>query len=317
MRVLRKVRENRVVNSFFRKALKKSSEISVKFHNYFISRWSTSGIIDCNFGKYKFKYFNKCDDWLAHYFYYGLPYHEKADLNLFIELSKKSETIVDIGANTVLFSVLASKANSRSKIYSIEPYSANADRMKINLSLNSAQNVSVHEFAIGEYDGEILIAIPKNGSVTDVSSVNVEFSKSVYPDIQWDYVLVKVKTLDNFAGESKIHINLIKCDVESFEMSVFKGADKTLSQDKPTILFECFLDEERKLFFNDILVKYNYYVYLILEQGVVYIKEGFISSSYGLNYLVTPVKPTRTFISYLDTEELWKELLLNPTESLL
>jgi FkbM family methyltransferase len=189
--------------------------------------------------------------------------------------------------------------------------------MKIDLSLNSAQNVSVHEFAIGEYDGEILIAIPKNGSITDVSSVNVEFSRSIYPDIQWDHVLVKVKTLDNFASESKIHINLIKCDVESFEMSVFKGADKTLSQDKPTIIFECFLDEERKSFFNDILVKYNYYVYLILEQGVAYIKEGFINSSYGLNYLITPVKPTKTFISYLNNEELWKELLLNPTESVL
>lgn len=109
-------------------------------------------------------------------------------------------------------------------------------------------------------------------------------------------------------------INLIKCDVETFEMSVFKGAERVLEENKPTIIFECFLDDERKLFFNNILKKHNYYAYLILEQGVVYIQEGFINASYGINYLITPVKPSKTFLSYKSVKELWKELLLHPID---
>lgn len=312
MGILQNIRKNNLVNMLFRKTLKKSSELSVKINSFLINRWSPSGVLNCTFGEYKFKYYNNCDDGLAHYFYYNIPYQEKADLNLFIELSKKSMTIVDIGANTGLFSVLASTVNSKSKIYSIEPYSINAKRMKINLDLNSAINVSVHEIAIGENEGEIQITIPKNKSITDVSSANSDFSKSIYPDILWDTQKVKINSLDFFAKENKIKINLIKCDVESFEMSVFKGAERVLIEDKPTIIFECFLDDERKLFFNNVLKQYNYYAYLILEQGLVYIQEGFVNVSDGLNYLITPVKPSKTFISYKNVDELWKELLLNP-----
>jgi FkbM family methyltransferase len=313
MKILRK---NRALNSFFRKALKKSSILSVKIHSFLINRWPPSGVIDCRFGQYKFKYYNKCDDGLTNYFYYDLPYHEKSDLNLFIELAKKSETIVDIGANTGLFSVLASIVSPKSKIYSFEPYSANAERMEINLNLNSANNVIVHQLAIGENDGEIPIAIPKDKSITDVSSVNGDFSKNIYPNIMWDSEVVKIKKLDTFAKENNIQIDLIKCDVETFEMSVFKGAESVLIGNKPTIIFECFLDNERKLFFNNILNQYSYYAYLILEEGVVYIPEGFVNSSYGLNYLITPVKPSKSFISYKNVDELSKELLLCPTAHL-
>ena len=129
----------------------------------------------------------------------------------------------------------------------------------------------------------------------------------------WESQVVPLTTLDSFALENKITIDLIKCDVETFEMSVFKGAERILTEDKPTILFECFLDDERKLFFNNVLRKHNYYVYLMLEQGVVYIQEGFVNASYGLNYLITPVKPTKTFINYQNIEDLWKGLLLRST----
>ncbi len=194
MPVLKTLRKNKIINGFFSYLLKKSAKSSANIHSFLMQRWPPSGIIDCNFGEYKFKYYNECDDGFPYFFCYDLPYHEKADLNLFIQLSKKSKTIVDVGANTGLFSVLASIANPKSTIYSIEPYSANANRMKINLGLNSASNVTIHEIAIGESNGEINLAIPKDKSITDVSSVNSTFSKSIYPEVIWDNQTVKIKT---------------------------------------------------------------------------------------------------------------------------
>ena len=66
-------------------------------------------------------------------------------------------------------------------------------------------------------------------------------------------ISVDLTTLDELSAKIKKRINLIKCDVETYEMNVFKGAFDTLKNDKPTILFESFLDEERKIFFNNIL----------------------------------------------------------------
>lgn len=189
---------------------------------------------------------------MVQYLYYELPYHEKADLTLFLTLSGQAKTIVDIGANTGLFSVLASLSNPQASIYSFEPYRVNAGRMKDNLDLNGIRNVTVFEMAIGESDGEVDFAVPANEAITDVSSVNQDFSRSIYPDVKWGSSTVKVSRLDRMAQENGWKVDLIKCDVESFEMSVFKGADRILTEDRPAILFECFLDQERQTFFQRI-----------------------------------------------------------------
>ena len=82
-----------------------------------------------------------------------------------------------------------------------------------------------------------------------------------------------------------------------------------MQNQRPTFFFECFLDEERKLFFDQILKDYGYYVYLIFESGVVYCSEGMIDAKLGLNYILTPVKPISTYISFLDKDILCKALL--------
>jgi hypothetical protein len=63
-------------------------------------------------------------------------------------------------------------------------------------------------------------------------------------------------------------------------------------------LFECFLDGERQAFFNDILKKYNYYMYAVLAEGLVHMNKGFDQRVGGLNYLLSPVLPQNNFIKY-------------------
>lgn len=312
MGILKHARKNKFINLIVRQTLKKSSAVSAKLHSYLIGRWTTSGAINCRFSNIKFKYYNECDDGLVQFFYYNIPYHGKNDLRLFIELAKSSVTVLDIGAHTGLFSVLASIANRNSNIHAIEPYSVNAKRMKINITLNTCSNVTIHETAMGANDGEVEFTVPDENRITDVSSINSDFSKRMYPNVKWKSVRVKLHTPDNFTKKNNLHPDLIKIDVETLEMEVFKGAQRILTEDKPTIIFECFLDTERKNFFNRLLEEYNYYAYLIFEHGVVHLKEGFVDKPGELNYLITPVKPVRTFISFNDTKNLSKELLLRP-----
>lgn len=309
MNLLKRIRRNVFVNRLISRLIKFSSKNSKRFHSFLINRWPTSGITECEFENYNFKYYNACDDGLVNHFYYGVPFHESNDLKLFLILSKKAQTIVDIGANTGLFSVLAHKANPNAEIHSIEPYHTNAERLRKNLKINGSKNVAVHEIAIGELNGDLELSIPENENITDVSSANHEFSKSIYPEIRWKKKRVPSLTLDAFISAHNCKIDLIKCDVESFEMSVFKGAKQLLKEQKPTILFECFLDDERQLFFNSILKEYDYYLYVIMESGIVYMKEGFQQVSNGLNFIITAVKPENTYIPYSDEEKICASLL--------
>jgi len=308
-KLLSQIRKNKLLNIVVRSFLKSGSRISERFFQFLISRWPTSGEIVCTFENIKFKLYNECEAGHQNIFYYDLPYPEKADLQLFVVLAEKSETILDIGAHTGLFSVLASTVNPKASIYAFEPYYINAERFKKNITINKIQNVQLFEAAMGENEGETSLAIPKDRTSTYVSSLSKDFSESMYPNLAWENIPVKVMTIDTFANMLSKPIDLIKCDVETFEMAVFKGAKNTIKSHRPTFFFECFLDEERKQFFNQILTDYGYYVYLIFESGVVYCSEGMVDAKLGLNYILTPVIPTSTYISFSDKDIICRSLL--------
>ena len=295
--MLRSVRNIGVINKIFRSILlsfKRSTNRSLDFAE---RRWPVNGVISFNKAGIDFKLYNECDDGLVNDFFYERKYDEDADLILFTALARQSKTIVDIGANTGLFSVLSSVTNPSAAIYAVEPYSPNFTRLNINLKLNDCRNVTPLQAAMGESVGSIEMTVPQNNSITDVSSVNGDFSKKIYPDMVWKKEAVKLETLDNIKVAKAITIDLVKCDVESYEMSVFKGMDMVLKEDRPAVLFECFVDEERQKFFNDILLKYNYYIYGVLNEGLVHLNNG-LQNTNTLNYLLSPVAPKDNFLSY-------------------
>jgi len=181
--------------------------------------------------------YNQCDDGLVYYFYYQVTYEEEADLSLFAELSKSSTLAIDIGANTGLFSIVSSIVNSQIKIYAFEPYPVNAERLSLNLRLNNLTNVELVDEALGEALGNLDIAVPRNKSITSMASANHQFAKGMNPDLEWESITVPINSIDNFRRKLELPIDLIKCDVETFEMSVFRGAYDTLKIDRPTIIF--------------------------------------------------------------------------------
>jgi FkbM family methyltransferase len=309
-RLLRRIREIEIINRLVRSTLRFAAIRGSRLFQELQKRWPTYGLTDCEFNGIKFKMLNRCDDGLIYNFYYNVKYNEDADLALFSELSKSSNCVLDIGANTGLFSIISSITNPNLKIYAFEPYGVNVDRLRFNLVANKIDNVKIINEALGDKTGTLEIAVPKDGSITSVASADHQFSKKIHPDVEWETIMVFMNTLDNFREKLDMPINLIKCDVETFEMSVFKGAVNTLETDKPTIIFESFLDKERRVFFNNILTKFDYSLYLILEEGIVYSANGFPETNFGMNFLITPVKPQRNFISYKQTDLIRTEILL-------
>ncbi len=72
-------------------------------------------------------------------------------------------------------------------------------------------------------------------------------------------MIVPVTTLDLYAQDHFDRpVAFIKCDVEGHEFSVFKGGERVLREDRPTILFECHEGQLADGLFFDYLADLQY-----------------------------------------------------------
>ena len=97
--------------------------------------------------------------------------------------------------------------------------------------MNSVSNVSAHNVGLSDTPGSLEFYYYAEGT-GNASLANL--SNRV------DSVTLEcpVDTLDNYVTRTGIKIDLIKCDVEGAELSVFKGAINTIASQKPIIFSE-------------------------------------------------------------------------------
>jgi FkbM family methyltransferase len=174
-------------------------------------------------------------DWVQYnLFIYG-KYEENETL-LWEKLVKKSSVILDIGANVGYFSLLASKINPKSSIFSFEPIKHTFDRLSYNVKQNNFQNIKLFNCAISD-ENRILSINVGNENNWGMSSVNNhEFTSGKIENIN-------AISIDNFVKEEKIQrVDLIKLDIEGAEYMALEGMKNTLDNYSPDILIEI-LDE--------------------------------------------------------------------------
>jgi len=130
--------------------------------------------------------------------------------------------IVDIGAHIGTFTLLASKiVGEQGKVIAIEPEVHNFEQLKRNLELNRIKNVVPVNVALSDFNDKKDFFITKGSGCHSFSPMPGE--KII------DKIQVNVKTLDTLLQELNISkIDLIKIDAEGAEISVLKGAEKTL-----------------------------------------------------------------------------------------
>jgi len=111
-------------------------------------------------------------------------------------------------------------------------------------------------------------------------------------------------TLDDYVERSSLGpMHLIKCDVEGHELDVFKGGEKTLARDRPTLLFECHHAEAVKgEIFNYLsqLGYDGYFFHVTPADHANYLTKGrgtYVHYSEHANYeYVTPAAGHRNYI---------------------
>ena len=300
--ILKKVRAIPVFNKLIRNAL-----LSVMRSILFLQkRWKISGCLNLSFEGVGFKYYSRADDSIADMLYYGNNYIEYASIETFLKVARLSKVILDIGANTGLYSVIGAKSNADATFYSFEPNPANFKRLRQNIQLNDIHNVTTLQQAVGNTNLDIQFFVPKTGEIIDTSSALRDFSESTYDGkISWINITVGQTTLDNFVEMNSIsHIDLMKVDVEGYELMVFEGGQKIIEKFKPVIICEIFLNDEKKIYFHQFTKRHGYIAYMILEDGLVRMDEELIQNEIGLNYLFSTVRTENVFTPFRELHQL-------------
>lgn len=172
---------------------------------------------------------------------------------------KKEYTIVDIGAQSGLYSLFA-KYLPLSKIYAFEPFPATFELLNKNLKLNSITNVITHNLAISDKIGTAILntSISHNGLHT--LGENPERFKDIVP------IEVQTTTLDDFI---KWPVDYIKIDTEGYEFYILKGGKEIIKKYKPTLQIEYNLINMKQCDVSETMLKeiINEIGYVIVSQA--------------------------------------------------
>ena len=308
---IRKIKNASLINAPGRMILRLLSyDIPAKLNASITPKWRVNGKFTFQVGDTKLNFYSEGDDGVADALYYQPGHYEEYhELELFCRLSKNVKTVLDIGANTGIFSVTAALSNKNCFVYAFEPYYINANRLKKNLALNNISNAEIIPFAVGDTIGEITFTIPENESICDVLSANGDFTRKFYrKQLTYKNTTVNQTTVDAFVKERKItKTDLIKIDVESYEIAVWKGMSNTLKEHSPVVFCEIFFEEKRDLFYESFLNEHGYYIYMVIPDGLIRINQLYNNPD-GRNYIFSRKKSVNEYLSFKDMNSIVKEL---------
>lgn len=137
------------------------------------------------------------------------------------QLVKPGMTVVDVGANIGYYVLLfAQRLRGEGEIHAIEPSPENLPELRRTVERNALGHVRIHPVALGAESGT-------TGLRTGINSGIVDSTAGAYH--------CPVQRLDELIPG---RVDLVKIDVEGFEGQVLSGADRMLSQYRPTIYLE-------------------------------------------------------------------------------
>ena len=151
-----------------------------------------------------------------------------------IKYLQNESVFLDVGANIGYHSLFAaSLLKGSGRIYSFEPISYLCKQLQESIALNNFTNIEVCNFGVAESDGEAVIHMRAENIG---ASTLLTFPKIEKFDIK-DTENVVIKKLDSFLGGGA-KVDVIKIDVEGYELEALRGAASILKNSHPVIFME-------------------------------------------------------------------------------
>lgn len=153
--------------------------------------------------------------------------YEEGILDFIGKNFKGEGAFVDVGANIGLMSIFVASRFPEAVIHAFEAHPETMDILKQNLSINQLSWVYPNAFALGNEEGEFMIYTDHGKNRGGASLIS--------PDVLTEGFEIPVRRLDNLNLNK---IEMIKLDVEGYELEVLKGAEQTIRRDHPVLIVE-------------------------------------------------------------------------------
>jgi FkbM family methyltransferase len=194
----------------------------------------------------------------------GVHYVEPETLQLWYGLARKAKYVLDVGANTGIFAILACVANPNSKVVAFEAVPTVYERTLNNIRINGWEGrCDVRNEAAGDRVGTARFHVPADKYSLPVSGSLLEEGLRGYAGT---FIEVPVVTLDDVIGDNET-VDLIKMDVENCEDKVIAGMPRILKA-RPDLIVEFLHDGPYKQV-EPILADLGYKFWHLQEHGPV------------------------------------------------
>jgi FkbM family methyltransferase len=157
--------------------------------------------------------------------------YEKKLINYLIKNIPPNGVFVDVGANIGSISLFVARRRPDIRVYAFEASPYIYKFLKSNKEINKLHNVELYNYAIHNTDNSQLLFYAPEDEFGKGSFKQTYTNKEEY---------VSTITLDSFLSNNEICPDIIKVDVQGFELNVFQGLNSfiTHSPKKPDIIFE-------------------------------------------------------------------------------
>ena len=147
---------------------------------------------------------------------------------IFIPYAEKSQLVLDLGANLGYYTLIAAGVLGRKgKVVAFEPTNFNFNLIKKNVEANHLNNVVLEKKAVGDKNGKKFIYLnPENyGDNRMYVSGDVMKKETIW-----------MTTLDQYFSDLKTSIDLIKMDIQGYELRALQGAKVLLGKKKIKVI---------------------------------------------------------------------------------
>lgn len=167
-------------------------------------------------------------DYLGHCLYFQYKNPELESYKKLFGLVQPNTMCIDIGSNTGYVALVMAKLAPQGRVLGFEPDASNYKRLRENLNLNNLPHLEVQNLGLGEKASEESMEVNEASSGRNKIAVG-----------QHDANRIKIVKLDDYLRNTAVNtINLIKIDVEGYELKALKGARETLIKHLPVLFIE-------------------------------------------------------------------------------
>jgi FkbM family methyltransferase len=176
----------------------------------------------------------------------GIP--ELAMINFVRTLAGRGRTFVDVGSHIGFYSM--GLAPGFDRVVAFEPSRFQYGWLTRNKALNAYEHVHCEHVALGDTSGEATLNVLSYEGGLNSLSPEVAAAHTII-----DRYTVPVEVLDD---REMTDVDLLKIDVEGFEIPVLRGARKTIDASRPAILIEVWTEAERRQSVKEVMDEMNY-----------------------------------------------------------